>query len=98
VPCPRLAFTVNAGQSRGTINAVWLSLLPGPAGGGGADGPRGCGLMPGYVNVLAGSPALDGHDDAAAEVQLGTDELSVTEQTVTHNGQGRPKLLNLRGG
>jgi hypothetical protein len=57
MPRPRLAFTVNAGQPRGTINPVWLSLLPGPAGGGGADGPRGRGLMPGYVNVLAGSGA-----------------------------------------
>ncbi len=43
-------------------------------------------------------PALDSHDDAAAEAQLGTDELSVTEQTVTHNGQGRPKLLIFMAG
>jgi hypothetical protein len=43
VPRPWLAFTVNADQPRATINAVWLSLLPGPAGGGGGDddGPRG---------------------------------------------------------
>jgi hypothetical protein len=38
-------------------------------------------------------PALDGHHDAAAEAQLGTDELSVLQQAVTHHGQGRPKLL-----
>jgi len=42
VPRPRLAFTVNADQPRATINTVWLSFLPGPAGGGGDDdGPRG---------------------------------------------------------
>ena len=38
-------------------------------------------------------PALDGHEDAAAEGQFGTDEFSIIEETVTHNGQGRPKLL-----
>ena len=38
-------------------------------------------------------PALDGHDDAAAEAELGADELSVLQQAVTHHGQGRPKLL-----
>jgi hypothetical protein len=38
-------------------------------------------------------PALDRHDDAAAEAEFGTDEFSITEETVTHNGQGRPKLL-----
>ena len=38
-------------------------------------------------------PALDGHDDAAAEAQLGADELSVLQQAVTHHDQGRPKLL-----
>ena len=37
-------------------------------------------------------PALDGHDDAAAEAQLGADELSVLQQTVTHHDQDRPKL------
>ena len=38
-------------------------------------------------------PALDGHDDAAAEAQLGADQLSVVQQAVTRHGQGRPKLL-----
>ena len=38
-------------------------------------------------------PALDGHDDAAAEAQLGADELSVPQQTVTHHDQGRTKLF-----
>ena len=37
--------------------------------------------------------ALDGHDGAAAEAQFGTDEFSIIEEAVTHNGQGRPKLL-----
>ena len=49
------------------------------------------------VSCLAASarsrPALDGHDDAAAEAQPGADELSVLQQAVTHHGQGRPKLL-----
>ena len=49
------------------------------------------------VRCLAASgrsrPALDGHDDAAAETQLGADELSVLQQAVTHHRQGRPKLL-----
>ena len=43
-------------------------------------------------------PALDGHDDAAAEAEFGTEEFSVTEQTVTHHGQGRPKLLIVMAG
>ena len=33
-------------------------------------------------------PALDGHDDAAAEAQLGADKLSVLQQAVTHHDQG----------
>jgi hypothetical protein len=57
VPRRRPAVAVNAGQPRATINAARFSLLPGPAGGGGDDGPRGGGLMPGHVNVLAGSGA-----------------------------------------
>jgi hypothetical protein len=38
-------------------------------------------------------PALDSHDDAAAEAQLGADEPGVAEQAVTHAGQSRPELL-----
>jgi hypothetical protein len=38
-------------------------------------------------------PALDGHDDAAADAQFGTHEFSITQETVTHHGQGRPKVL-----
>jgi hypothetical protein len=36
---------------------------------------------------------LDGHDDTAAEAQFGADEVGVTEEAVTHRGQGRPELL-----
>jgi hypothetical protein len=62
VPRRRLAVTVNAGQPRATINAVWLSLLPGPAGVAAVTMMMmmdrvATGLMPGYVNVLAGSGA-----------------------------------------
>jgi hypothetical protein len=49
---------------------------------------RGFGALP-----RRSRPALDGHDDAAAEAQFGADEVSITEETVTHNGQGRPNLL-----
>ena len=38
-------------------------------------------------------PALDRHDDAAAEVQLCTNKFSIFEETLTHNGQGGPKLF-----
>ena len=38
-------------------------------------------------------PALDGHDDAAAEAEFGTGEFGIIEETVTRNGQGRPKLV-----
>ena len=48
----------------------------------------GFGALPGRSR-----PALDGHDDTAAEAQFGTDELSVLQEALTHNGQGRPKPL-----
>ena len=49
--------------------------------------------VPGLAAPGRSRPALDGHDDAAAEAQLGADELSVVQQAVTHHCQGRPKLL-----
>jgi len=56
----RLAFTVNPGQPRGMINAAWLSLLPGPARGGGADddGPRGwAAVVAAWVAQAASRPS-----------------------------------------